>query len=63
MNRISYPVHWLAQCVECDKVWNARNAVAVGALHAKASGHEVRCEVMISTIFNRKQNDSGVGAA
>lgn len=59
MNRISYPVHWLAQCVDCDKSWGARNAVAVGALHAKATGHEVRCEVMISTIFNRKVDENG----
>ena len=62
MNRISYPVHWLAQCMDCGKVWQLRNAVAVGAVHAKASGHEVRCEVMISTIFNRKVDEIG-GAA
>ncbi len=54
MRRLSYPVHWLAQCIDCEKVWTAKNAVAVGARHANASGHEVRCEVMINTTFNPK---------
>lgn len=55
MTKLSYPVHWLAQCMDCGKVWNERNAVPAGARHASVSGHEVRCEVMISTVFNGKE--------
>lgn len=42
------PVHWLAECHTCGKVWEDRNAVAVGARHSKAHGHEVSAEVMLS---------------
>lgn len=42
------PVHHLAQCNDCGKVWTARNAVAAAVAHSKASGHEVVAEVTIS---------------
>ncbi len=42
------PVHHLAQCMTCGKVWSARNAVAVAVLHSKRTGHEVAAEVMLS---------------
>jgi len=42
------PVHWLAECHTCGKVWQERNAVAVGARHSKAFGHEVSAEVVLS---------------
>lgn len=42
------PVHHLAQCNTCGKVWTARNAVATAVRHSRAHGHEVVAEVMIS---------------
>lgn len=42
------PVHWLAECCDCGKVWEARNVVAVAVRHSKAHGHEVAVEVMLS---------------
>lgn len=56
------PVHWLAQCNDCGKVWASRNAVAVGARHSKATGHEVVAEVMLSGRWINGQNVTG-GAA
>lgn len=42
------PVHWLAECMTCGKVWGARNAVAVGVQHSRKHGHEVVVEVGLS---------------
>ncbi len=42
------PVHYLAQCNTCGKVWSSRNAVAVGVSHSRKTGHEVAAEVMLS---------------
>ncbi|MEV6890347.1 hypothetical protein [Kribbella sp. NPDC051137] len=31
-----------AVCSRCDRTWRGRNALAVGAQHARIHGHEVR---------------------
>src|SRR5688500_9286209 len=42
------PVHFLAECLTCGKVWQARNAAAVAARHSKAHRHESVAEVLLS---------------
>jgi len=38
-------VHWIAECRDCGKRWEARNAVAVAVRHSKAHGHTTTAEV------------------
>mgnify|MGYP001559844662 FL=1 len=37
--------HHIATCADCQFYVDARNAMAVAALHNKRTGHQVSCEV------------------
>lgn len=41
-----------AVCHTCGKMWDARNAQAVGAAHAKNTGHHVTVEVTFIHGYN-----------
>ena len=42
----------MAECHTCGKVWQTRNAVGVGAQHAKRHGHHVVAEQVVSMSWN-----------
>ena len=42
----------MAECHTCGKVWQTRNAVGVGAQHAKRYGHHVVAEQVVSMSWN-----------
>lgn len=39
-----------AECSNCGKIWETKNAQGVAAIHAKATGHEVIVEITIGYI-------------
>jgi hypothetical protein len=47
-----------AWCEACDKRWDARNAHAVGAQHARRYGHEVFVEEERTYSYNSPPRDA-----
>jgi len=45
-------IHAVAECEECGKTWESRNAHGVGARHAKSTGHCVSVEVCYGYLYN-----------
>lgn len=41
IRKVYAPLAQHASCSTCDTTWRGRNALAVGALHARAHGHTV----------------------
>ena len=53
MKRKAGVVHCIAECRTCGKSWtNYKNAQAVGARHAKLTGHTVDVEVGLAIQYN-----------
>jgi hypothetical protein len=46
-----YRVDASAECADCSKRWESRNAQAVGARHFEATGHTVHVEVNVSYTY------------
>lgn len=53
MNQRITPYYWMAECRTCGKQWFTRNAHAVGARHARATGHYVNGEIGLMFYYNR----------
>jgi hypothetical protein len=56
-SRRSGVTHAMGGCWDCnggDALWHARNAVAVAARHASATGHHTWAEQVIASSFNPK---------
>jgi hypothetical protein len=53
MSRVTYSgvsaIH--AGCMDCDKQWNTRNALAIAARHHDATGHTTWCDQVIMTRY------------
>lgn len=46
-----------AECDECEfTADNRKNAMAVGNLHARRTGHQVRIEQTLSVMYNKKDD-------
>jgi hypothetical protein len=45
-----------ADCLSCGWSVHSRNAMGLGAQHAKRTGHEVMCEHTIGVTFNPRNN-------
>ncbi len=44
-----------AECIDCGKVWDTKNAQGVAAIHAKKYKHEVMVDVCVSYNENGKK--------
>jgi hypothetical protein len=42
----------VATCLTCRKGWSARNAMAVGAIHARSHGHRVKALIRTTVIYD-----------
>lgn len=55
LNRYSGIVHAMSECDDCEWTTESpKNALANASLHARRTGHTVRCEQVMSVIYNRK---------
>ena len=46
-----YRVDATAECADCGKRWESRNAQAVGARHFEATGHTVHVDVNVGYTY------------